>query len=157
GHKLMKLDVKQYRKEADLRYDLIQVRAHAEQIALLGGEREEARWLRRGLGAVVQNMKGIIGLSRNINFFTTGFDYLIQLIPLAIVAPLYIRGDVEFGKMWQAQSAFSFVMAAFSLIVKEFQRISTFGAVTERLGTFYEVLEDEAEPPPGHGPDAPRP
>jgi putative ATP-binding cassette transporter len=147
GRRLMKLDVKQFKKEADLRYDLIQVRTHAEQVALLGGEPVEAGWLQRGLDLVVQNMKGIIGLSRNINFFTTGFDYLTQLIPLVIVAPLYIRGEAEFGKLAQAQIAFLQVMGAFSLIVREFQRISTFGAVTERLGTFWEVLEEAASAP----------
>jgi putative ATP-binding cassette transporter len=37
GRRMVKLDVRQYKKEADLRYDLIQVRNHAEQVALLGG------------------------------------------------------------------------------------------------------------------------
>lgn len=142
GKRMVKLDVHQYRKEADLRYDLIQVRTHAESIALLGGEAEESSRLRRGLDAVVENLKGIIGLSRNIGFFTTGYDYLIQLIPLVVVAPLYIRGDVEFGMLAQGQMAFFLVMGAFSIIVKEFQRISTFGAVIERLGTFCEVLDE---------------
>jgi putative ATP-binding cassette transporter len=145
GKRMVKLDVRQYKKEADLRYDLIQVRTHAESIALLGGEREETGRLQRGLDAVVDNLKGIIGLSRNIGFFTTGYDYLIQLIPLVVVAPLYIRGDVEFGMLAQGQMAFFLVMGAFSIIVKEFQRISTFGAVIERLGTFCEVL-DESSP-----------
>ena len=145
GRRLVKYDVHQYRKEADLRYDLIQVRTHAEQIALLGGEREEAGRLRHRLGSVVGNMKNIIGLSRNIGFFTVGFDYLTQLIPLVIVGPLVIRGEVEFGMMAQAQIAFLLVMGAFSIIVKEFQRISTIGAVIERLGTFYEVLEAESQ------------
>lgn len=147
GRRLVKLDVRQYKKEADLRYDLIQVRTHAESIALLGGEREEGSRLGGKLASVVENMKGIIGLSRNINFFTTGFDYLIQLIPLLIVAPLYIRGDVEFGMLAQAQIAFMHVMGAFSVIVKEFQRISTFGAVTERLGAFCEALDGEPGDP----------
>jgi putative ATP-binding cassette transporter len=146
GRRLIKYDVVQYRKEADLRYDLIQVRTHAEPVALLGGEREEGTRLGQRLVAVVENMKRISGLSRNISFFTTGFDYLIQLIPLLIVAPLYIRGQAEFGMMFQAQVAFIQVMGAFSLIVKEFQRISTFGAVVERLGTFWEVLGDETPP-----------
>ncbi|HXG10163.1 MAG TPA: ATP-binding cassette domain-containing protein [Gemmataceae bacterium] len=144
GRRLVKLDVQQFRKEADLRYDLIQTRVHAEPIALLGGEADENRRLRRRLAAVVENMKGIIGLSRNISFFTIGFDYLIQLIPLLIVAPLYMRGEVPFGAVTQAQGAFLLVMGAFALIVKEFQRISTFGAVVERLGSFCEVLEEEA-------------
>jgi putative ATP-binding cassette transporter len=145
GKRMVKYDVHQYRKEADLRYDLIQVRAHAEQIALLGGEPQEGLRLRQRLGAVVGNMKNIIGLTRNIGFFTTGYDYLTQLIPLVIVAPLVIRGEVEFGKMAQAQIAFLLVMGAFSIIVKEFQRISIFGAVIERLGTFCEVLDAEEQ------------
>jgi putative ATP-binding cassette transporter len=144
GRRMVKLDVHQFRKEANLRYDLIQVRTHAEQVALLGGEEEEKGRLRRRLEAVVANMKGIIGLSRNIAFLTTGYDYLIQLIPLLIVARLYVRGEVEFGAMAQAQMAFMFVTGAFSIIVKEFQRISTFGAVVERLGTFCEALDGEA-------------
>ena len=148
GKRMVKLDVQQFRKEANLRYDLIQVRGHAEQVALLGGEPEEKTRLGRRLEAVVANMKAVIGLSRNISFFTTGYDYLSQLVPLLIVAPLYIRGEVEFGMMAQAQIAFLFVMGAFSIIVKEFQRISTFGAVIERLGCFYEAIEAGA---PGEG------
>jgi putative ATP-binding cassette transporter len=81
GRRLVKLDVQQYKKEADQRYDLIQVRTHAEAIALMSGEPEETGRLQRGLEAVVENLKGIIGLSRNIAFFTTGYDYLTQLIP----------------------------------------------------------------------------
>jgi putative ATP-binding cassette transporter len=144
GKRLIKFDVHQFRKEADLRYDLIQVRNHGEQIALLGGEPEEKGRLRRRLEAVVANMKGIIGLSRNINFFAVGYDNLSLLVPLLVVAPLYIRGDVEFGTIAQAQLAFPFVIGAFSLLVKEFQRISTMGAVIERLGSFCEVLEAES-------------
>jgi putative ATP-binding cassette transporter len=143
GRRLVKLDVKQYRKEADLRYDLIQVRVQAEPVALLRGEADESGRLRRRLAAVVENMKRIIGLSRNIGFFTTGFDYMIQLIPLLLVAPLFFRGEVEFGAVTQAQMVFIHVMGAFSLVVKEFQRVTTFGAVVERLGSFCEVLDEE--------------
>jgi putative ATP-binding cassette transporter len=123
------------------------VRTQAEPIALLGGEADEYGRLRRGLAAVVENLKAVIGLSRNISFFTTGFEYLIQLIPLVIVAPLYIQGKVPFGEITQAQMAFILVMAAFSVIVKEFQRISTFGAVVERLGAFCEGLGEETPGP----------
>jgi putative ATP-binding cassette transporter len=144
GRRMVKLDVQQFRTEADLRYDLIQVRDHAEQVALLGAEAEEKGRLWQRLEAVVANMKGLIGLSRNISFFTTGFDYLNQLIPLLIVGRLYIRDEAEFGMLLQAQIAFLFVMGASSVIVKEFQRISTFGAVVERLGSFCEAVEAKA-------------
>jgi putative ATP-binding cassette transporter len=95
----------------------------------------------------VDNIKGIIGLSRNIAFFTTGYNYLVQLIPLLVVAPLYIRGEVGFGMLAQAQMAFLLVTEAFSIIVKEFQRSSTLGAVTERLGARCGALDETAGPP----------
>jgi putative ATP-binding cassette transporter len=144
GRKLIKLDSRQLKKEADLRFDLMQVRTQAEPIALLGGEAEEGGRLRGALAEVVENMRRIIGLSRNISFFTIGFDYFVQLLPLFIVAPLFIRGQVEFGTMDLSRVAFTAVMGAFSLVVTQFQRISTIGAVTERLSLFTEVLEDEA-------------
>src|SRR5262245_21484530 len=123
GRKLVKYDVQQFKKEADLRYDLIRVRVQAEPVALLAGEEDEGGRLRGRLAAVVENMKAIIALSRNIAFFTIGYEYLIQLIPLLIVAPLYIRAEAEFGLLTQAAMAFAFVLNSFSIIVKEFQRI----------------------------------
>lgn len=147
GRRLVKFDVHQYRNEANLRHDLIQVRTHAERLARNGTEAETRAGLLGRLVAVVQNQKAIIALSRNISFLTTWYDYLIQLLPLLIVAPLFIRGDVEFGAVTQAQMAFAHVMGAFSIIVKEFQRISQFGAAVERLGGFCEALEEEEAAP----------
>jgi putative ATP-binding cassette transporter len=69
---------------------------------------------------------------------------MTRLIPVLITLPLYIRGDIEFGQVAQAEVGFNFVLDAFSLIVKEFQRITTFAAVVERLGAFYEATEDTA-------------
>jgi vitamin B12/bleomycin/antimicrobial peptide transport system ATP-binding/permease protein len=146
GRRLVRLDVQQYKKEADFRYGLIRVRTQAEPIALLRGERNERSGLRGRLAAVVANRQLIIYLNRKIGLFTNGYDYLIQLIPILIVAPLYMRGEAEFGKITQAMGAFSFVMNAFSLIVRQFGQISTFGAVIERLGSANEAIEREARP-----------
>jgi putative ATP-binding cassette transporter len=52
-----------------------------------------------------------------------------------------MRGVIEFGTVTQAAMAFCHVLGAFSLIVKEFQRITTFAAVVKRLGTFWEATE----------------
>jgi putative ATP-binding cassette transporter len=93
---------------------------------------------------VVENMVKVLGVRRNIGLFASGFEYMIQLIPYLIVAPLYFRGDFEFGTVTQAAVGFGHVMAAFSIIVKEFQGISDFGAVVERLGGVVEVLNEEA-------------
>jgi putative ATP-binding cassette transporter len=69
---------------------------------------------------------------------------MTRLIPVLITVPLYAKGEIEFGQVLQAQAGFSFVLDAFAVLAKEFQRITTFAAVVERLGAFYETTQ----PPP---------
>jgi vitamin B12/bleomycin/antimicrobial peptide transport system ATP-binding/permease protein len=141
GRRLIGLNIIQVKKEADLRYDLIRIRERAEQVALSSGEARANAHLRWRLGELVDTVKRIIGLNRNLAFFTEGFNYMAQLIPLLIVGPLFIRGDLEFGQVTQALMAFVLLLNASSLIVREFQRISTFAAVVTRLGSVWEAFE----------------
>jgi putative ATP-binding cassette transporter len=52
-----------------------------------------------------------------------------------------MRGDVEFGVVTQSAMAFSQLLGAFSLIVTQFQSISSFTAVIARLGSLGEAIE----------------
>jgi vitamin B12/bleomycin/antimicrobial peptide transport system ATP-binding/permease protein len=146
GHRLVALNLLQLKKEADLRYDLMRVREEAESIADRRGEAQEHARLSRRLAAAVENLKRIIAINRNLAFFTTGYNYMTQILPVLIVAPLYMRGDSEFGVVTQAAMAFSFVLGAFSLIVTEFQRISSFAAVITRLGALGEAITETPVP-----------
>ena len=77
----------------------------------------------------------IIKTSRNVNFCTTGYNWLIQIIPALIIAPLFISGKVQFGVITQSAIAFGHLLGAFSLIVTQFQSISSFTAVLSRLSS----------------------
>ena len=110
-------------------------------MARVSGEARENARLRWRLGQLVDTAKRIIRLNRNLAFFTEGFNYMAQLIPLLIVGPLFIRGDLQFGQVTQALMAFVLLLNASSLIVREFQRISTFAAVVTRLGSVWEAIE----------------
>src|SRR5579884_1058416 len=144
GRRLVGLDVQQFRKEADFRYEFVRLRENAGPVALLQGEAREKSRLFRQLAQVLNNLRFIIGINRNLRFFTIWYGYMTQLIPVLITVPLYIRGEIEFGHVMQAQVGFNFVLDAFSLLVKEFQSLTTFAAVVERLGTFYEATEPQA-------------
>ncbi len=141
GRRMVGLDIAQLKKEADLRFDLMQLRAREPQPG--HSVRQDRVRLRARLEDVVVNARKIIGVNRNLGFFSTGYDYLTQLLPALIVAPLYMRGQIEFGTVTQAAMAFCHVLGAFSLIVKEFQRITTFAAVVKRLHTFWEATEEK--------------
>ncbi len=141
GRPLVRLNYDQLDKEADFRSSLIQVRENADAIALLDWEaRLQARLLRR-LKDLAANFRKIIRINQNLGFFTTGYNWLIQIIPALLVAPLYFAGKVEFGVVTQSAMAFTVLLGAFSLIVTQFQSISSFAAVIVRLGSLAEEID----------------
>jgi putative ATP-binding cassette transporter len=87
GRRLVTLTTQQLHSEADFRYGLGQVREHAEAVAQVAGEGEQKGRLDRLLRRVVENFRAVIDLSRNLGFYTTGYKYLPQIIPAAVVAP----------------------------------------------------------------------
>jgi vitamin B12/bleomycin/antimicrobial peptide transport system ATP-binding/permease protein len=141
GRPLIGLNYRQSDREASFRSDLVHVRENAESVALLHREgRLTARLLRR-IDDFANNFRRIISVNRNLGFFTTGYNYLIQIIPTLIIAPLFIRGKVEFGVVTQAAMAFAQLLGAFSLIVNQFQSISSFAAVIARLSELVGAVE----------------
>jgi putative ATP-binding cassette transporter len=152
GRRLVSLNNRQLQKVADFRHGLGQIREHGEEIAQSAGEDEQKRQLSPRLTQVVENFRAIIVLSRNLGFFTTAYKYMPQIIPALVVAPLYMRGDVEFGVVTQAAMAFSQVQGAFSLIVTQFQEVTTYAAVTDRLGALWEATQPAAGPAPAGEP-----
>jgi putative ATP-binding cassette transporter len=141
GRPLIGLNYRQSDREATFRSDLIHVRENAESIALLRREgRLTARLLQR-IEDLADNFRRIVAVNRNLSFFTTGYNYLIQIIPMLIVAPLFIRGKVEFGVITQSAMAFTTLLGAFSLIINQFQSISSFAAVIARLSALVGAVE----------------
>ncbi len=148
GKRLVGLNYKQFDKEANFRAQLVHVRENAESIALLHRERRLKGRLVRSLDLLVDNMKRIIAVQRNLGFFTVGYNYMIQIIPALLVAPLFIQGKVEFGVITQSGVAFAHLMGAFSLIVTQFQSISSYAAVIARLDAMSESAKQARENTP---------
>lgn len=141
GIPLVDLNYTQLDKEAAFRSDLIHVREKAESVALLHRESEIKPRLHGKISDLAGNFRKIIQVNRNLGFFTTGYNYLVQIIPVLLVAPLYMRGEVEFGVVTQSAMAFAVVVGAISLIVNWVQSISSYYAVIQRLINFWYAIE----------------
>jgi putative ATP-binding cassette transporter len=146
GRPLIDLNFTQLKREADYRYKLINIRDSAEAIAFYGDEKKEFLRTRQRLKAALQNVLAVVNWNRNLQFFTTGYNYLLGILPTVIVAPLFFRGEIEFGTVIQAGVAFSFVINSLSIVVNHFAGLSVFAAVINRLGSFYEALQDAQTP-----------
>ena len=95
GSSLLPLNSAKLRREADLRYLLVRVRENAESIAFYGGEDVEGREVSSRLARVVENRREMNVAQRNLEFFTTTYQYLIQIVPVAVVAPQYFSGSIQ--------------------------------------------------------------
>lgn len=65
---------------------------------------------------------------------------MIQILPAAVVAPLFFRGEIEFGVVSQSSSAFNHILTDVSLVVYQFEALAGFSAEVDRLGELNEVL-----------------
>jgi putative ATP-binding cassette transporter len=140
GRPLVRLNYDQSDREASFRAELVHVGDNVEQIALLHQERHLTARLLRRIDALVANLKRIIAVNRNLGFFTTGYNYLIQLIPVFIVAPLFIDGSADFGVIPQSSMAFAQLLGAFSVVVNQFPQLSSYAAVLARLSPLADAV-----------------
>lgn len=142
GKRLVGMHFQQYQKEADFRYALVRVRDNAESIAFFRGEKREQGDLMARFGKVVSNTLRIIGWNRTLGFFTNSYNYLALIVPILILGPMFMQGGIGYGVVTQAEGAFAQVLMALSIIVAQFEGLSTFAAAINRLGDLWDELDD---------------
>ncbi|KAI3803592.1 hypothetical protein L1987_31748 [Smallanthus sonchifolius] len=136
GKGLINLNFFQEKMEADFRYGIVRIRENAESIAFYGGEENEIKLLLKLFRRAFENLTKLLICSRNLEFFTGAYRHVILILPAAVVSPMYFSGKIEFGVINQCVSAFNHILEDFSVIVYQFQDISAFSAVIDRLGTY---------------------
>ncbi|WP_395748295.1 ABC transporter ATP-binding protein/permease [Prosthecobacter sp.] len=142
GRKLVSLQYEKYQKEADMRYGLVRIRDNAESIAFYRGEKREHRDLIHRLSAIVGNLRTIIFWNRNLGFFRNSYNYLALILPILIVAPMFMNGSKPFGVVTQTIESFAQVLGAVSLVANNFEDLSTYLAGVQRLGILWDDLDD---------------
>ena len=142
GRPLIKLNYNQLDNEAAFRSGLISVRENAESIMIEGVERRHTNRLSKQFDDLAANFRRIISVNRNVGFFTTGYNWMVQILPVVIIAPAFMRGDMEFGVITQSAAAFAMLVGAFSFIVAQFNSISNFAAVLARISSLLEAIDE---------------
>lgn len=146
GRPLIGLNFAQLQKEADFRYKLVNIRDSAESIAFYHDEGKEFTRTRQRLKSALNNLLQVVNWNRNLQFFTTGYNYLLTVIPAVIVAPLVFEGRIQIADVIQAGAAFGVTINALSIVVNHFANLSVYAAVINRLGTFWEALNRIDQP-----------
>ncbi|MEO7401722.1 MAG: ABC transporter ATP-binding protein/permease [Polaromonas sp.] len=149
GRRLVGLNFRQLRREADFRFSLVRVRENAESIAFYRGEAQELQQVKTRFTAAFDNFNQLIRSQFFLNLFQYAFSMLTIVLPSAIIASRVLSGELEVGSAVQAAGAFAAVLSAISVIVDNFESLSRFAAGIDRLDGFSRVLK---EGPAGRAP-----
>jgi len=142
GQPLVKLNFEQLKKEANFRFSLVRVRENAEAIAFYQGEQQESAQIKDRFMAAFDNYKKLLNWELALNGVTNFYEFIPFVLPAIVVAPGVFSGDVEVGKVSEAQGAFIRVFFSLNVIVARLQSLTAFGAGIDRLYDFSDAIGD---------------
>lgn len=127
--------------EAQFRAEMTRLRENAESIALIKGDADERDSVGENYGRVVAawlkviRQQGVIAIVLNTN------GALFPIVPLLLIAPKYLSGEITLGAVMQVVAAFSAVQAALIWFVDNFVRLAEWFASVRRVDELAEALE----------------
>ncbi|MEH2068928.1 MAG: ATP-binding cassette domain-containing protein [Nostoc sp.] len=147
NQELIKINQAELESKADYSYSLTHVRNHAESIAFFQGEKQELNIIQRRFSILIKNIKSKINWERNQAIFNRGYRGTVEFLTLLVLAPLFIRGEIDFGQIGQATTACYMFAGALEELIAEFGVSGRFSSYVERLSDFSDALEAVAKQP----------
>jgi vitamin B12/bleomycin/antimicrobial peptide transport system ATP-binding/permease protein len=137
GRRLIGLNFRQQRVEADFRFSLARLREHAESVALYGGEASERGRLLDGFGGIRGNWVALTAATKRLTFLTVGYAQLAVIFPFIVASPRYFAGIITLGTLMQISTAFGQVQTALSWFVNSYSDLASWKATADRLLSFH--------------------
>jgi len=147
GHRLIPLNFRQQRYEADFRFAIARVTDQADPVALMRGEGVERSELRRRFGTLVDNWATLARRQTRLNGFIFGYYHVANVFPTLVVTPAYLVGAIPLGILMQAALAFQRVESAFAFCTS-YAKIAEWKALMDRVAQFEAAMVglDRSEP-----------
>ena len=146
GRGLVGRNAQRYAREADLRFSLVRVNEHVDDISLAQGEADERRRIELHLGNVLDATRRIVMGHANLAWITAGFGWVTIVAPILVAAPLYFSGKVTFGGLMMAAGAFSQAQSSLKWFIDNFRAIADWRATLLRVANFRQALMSSHEP-----------
>ncbi|MBE9214967.1 ABC transporter ATP-binding protein/permease [Plectonema cf. radiosum LEGE 06105] len=147
GRKLVAINFKQLKREADFRFGLIRVRDNAESIAFYRGQNQEFSRVKQRFADAFKNFNNLIRWQFGLTIFQNGYQYINFVLPFIILAPRIFTGDLEIGAVTRSQAAFERIGFALGLIINQFEKLSALSAGVNRLSVLSEFAQSNKSLP----------
>lgn len=142
GRKLVGLNFRRQRAEADFRFSLARLRENMEGVALYGGEAQEAAALDGKFDAIRSNWWQIMARTKMLNGLVVSYSQLAVIFPIVVAAPRFFAGTLDLGGLTQTAGAFGSVQGAMSWFVTSYQELAGWRATIDRLNGFQAAITE---------------
>jgi putative ATP-binding cassette transporter len=146
GRGLIGRNAERYAREADLRFSLVRVNEHVDDISLADGEADEKRRIELHLKNVLAATRRIVRGHTSLTWVTAGFGWVTIIAPILVAAPLYFMGKVSFGGLMMAAGAFTQAQSSLRWFIDNFSAIADWRATLLRVASFRHALITTDEP-----------
>jgi putative ATP-binding cassette transporter len=146
GRGLINRNAERYGREANLRFSLVRVNEHVDDISLAQGEQDEKRRIERHLVDVLRATQRIVWGHTNLTWVVAGFGWVTIVAPILVAAPLYFTGKVSFGGLMMAAGAFTQAQSSLRWFIDNFSAIADWRATLLRVANFRHAVISTDEP-----------
>jgi vitamin B12/bleomycin/antimicrobial peptide transport system ATP-binding/permease protein len=140
GRPLVPLNAERYAQEAELRFALVRLNEHIDNVALYGGEEDEKLHIVAQLRRVLQVMWQTVNASTRLTWITAGYGWFTIIAPIVVAAPGYFGGDISFGALMMAVGAFMQVQQTLRWFIDNFSTLADWRATLLRIANFRETV-----------------
>ncbi len=145
GRPMVQINIRRNEAEADHRFALVRVRENSEGIALIRGEKDEDRGLRRAFGQVVRVMLDLMRSERRLMWLTSAYGMVATVFPILVASPRYFAGAITLGVLMQISGAFFEVTKALNWFVDNFPRLADWRSHVERVVALEDTFDAAEE------------
>lgn len=136
GATLVDRNADRYAREADLRFSLVRINEHLDDISLAGGEADEKRRVDMNFSRVLAATARLIAGLTNLTWVTAGFGWTTTVAPILVAVPLYFTGKISFGGLMMAAAAFTQAQGSLRWFVDNFSVLADWRATLLRVASF---------------------
>jgi putative ATP-binding cassette transporter len=136
--------------EANFRYQGMQLRENAEQIAFYNGGAQEGRQLLMYFNDVKRNWRAIIYRTCKMTLARDVYMQAGSILPTVAALPRYLSGAMSLGDLTRTTGAFASVTSNLSFFTQAYVGFAEWKAVSNRLCELLSALHVGAKASPDH-------
>ena len=101
GGRMPDINARRNEAEGDHRFALVRLRENSEGVALIRGEADEERGLKRAFGRVAGVMQELNRAERNLVGLSSAYGMVVVVFPILVASPRYFAGAITLGVLMQ--------------------------------------------------------